>query len=467
MATPLTLYNTLTRKKEAFTPITPGKVGMYSCGPTVYSEAHIGNLRAFVFADTLKRVLTYNGFDVMHVINITDVGHLTSDADEGEDKMEKGAKRDGVSVWDIAKRYTDAFMRDSRALNIIEPKVWCKATDHIKEQIEQVKILEEKGFTYQTEDGIYFDTSKLDDYGKLARLKVDKLQEGARVDMGGKKHKTDFALWKFSPKDEKRAMEWDSPWGKGFPGWHIECSAMSTKYLGKHFDIHTGGMDLIPVHHTNEIAQSESAWQKPWVNYWLHNEFLVNDKGKMAKSAGEFLTLHSLLEKGYDALDYRYFLLTGNYRQQLMFSWEAMDSAKQSRARLLNIIEELPEQQEQSGGERAVELMESYKNEFLNAVNDDLNTPTALATLWNALRDKRLGKKEELALVKSFDHVLGLGLLDKQKLDIPQEILDLAEQRERARRSKDFALSDKLRDEIKAKGYQINDQKEGWKIKKV
>jgi len=463
MAKELTLYNTLTRTKETFRPLRTGKVGMYSCGPTVYSDAHIGNLRAFVFADTLKRVLTYNGFAVTHVMNITDVGHLTDDADAGEDKMEKGAKREGVSVWDIAKRYTDAFMRDIKALNIIEPTRWCKATDHIKEQIAQVEVLEKKGYTYETGDGIYFDTSKLDDYGKLARLKAVELQEGIRVDMGGKKHKTDFALWKFSPKEKKRAMEWESPWGTGFPGWHIECSAMSSKYLGKQFDIHTGGIDLIPVHHTNEIAQSECAWgKKPWVKYWLHNEFLVNDKGKMAKSSGEFLTLNALTKKGYAALDYRYFLLTGNYRQQLQFSWEAMDSAKQSRERLMHIIDELREKEESSEGD-----VKPYEQEFLEAINDDLNTPKALAVLWNVLRDKELGAKEKRTLTEEFDSVLGLKLLEEEQPDIPQEITDLAEKREAARKKKDFTTSDKLRDEIAKRGYRIDDTKDGWKIKKV
>ncbi len=459
----LTLYNTLSREKEAFTPLKAGKVGMYTCGPTVYNYAHIGNLRSYVFADVLRRVLTYNGLEVTQVMNITDVGHLTSDADEGEDKMEKGAAREGKTVWEIATFYTEAFNSDIHKLNIMEPSTWCKATDHIQEQIDQVKALEAKGVTYTTEDGVYFDTSKLDDYGTLARLKIDDLQEGARVDIGEKKNKTDFALWKFSPKDEKRAMEWDSPWGTGFPGWHIECSAMSSKYLGEQFDIHTGGIDHIPVHHCNEIAQAETAFgKKPWVKYWLHGEFLVMDKEKMAKSGENFLTLAVLEEKGYHPLDYRYLCLTAHYRQQLSFSWESMDTAKHSRERLMNIVSDLRDEEEGSKGDT-----KKYEQEFLDAVDDDLNVPQALAVLWNALRDKELGKKEKLALTEKFDSVLGLGLLEQEKLDIPQDVIDLAEKREQARKAKDFALSDKLRDEIKAKGYQVDDQKDGYKIKKL
>jgi cysteinyl-tRNA synthetase len=458
----LQLYNTLSREKEEFVPLKEGEVGMYSCGPTVYHYAHIGNLRSFVFADTLKRVLKLNKYKVKHVINITDVGHLTDDGDDGEDKMEKGAKRDGKSVWDIAKFYTEAFLADIKALNIEEPFLWSKATEHIQEQIEQIKEIEAGGYTYKTEDGIYFDTSKMEEYGKLGRIKIEELQAGARVDMGGKKNKTDFALWKFSPTDEQRAMEWESPWGTGFPGWHIECSAMSTKYLGKQFDIHTGGKDLSQVHHCNEIAQAEAAYgKKPWVKYWLHNEFLVNDKGKMAKSKGEFLMLPTLTEKGYPALSYRYFLLSGHYRQQLMFSWEAMDSAKQSYERLKNIVEELQE----TAGEEKGEVEQSHHEKFLEAVNDDINTPQALAVVWDLLREKELSPETKLATVEEFDSVLGLNLLEKEDLEIPQEIIDLAEQREQARAEKDWAKSDTLRDEIAAKGWQILDGKEGYKIK--
>lgn len=451
----LKLYNTLTRKKELFTPITPGKVGLYSCGPTVYHYAHIGNLMSYVFADTLKKVLEYNGLKVNHVINITDVGHLTSDGDEGEDKLEKGAKREGKSVWDIAKFYTDAFMKDISLLNIASPTTWCKATDHIQEQIDQVKIIEKKGYTYKTSDGIYFDTSKLDDYGKLARLKVEDLQAGARVDIGEKHNKTDFALWKFSPTNEKRAMEWESPWGVGFPGWHIECSAMSSKYLGKHFDIHTGGIDHIPVHHTNEIAQSEVAFGKPWVNIWMHNEFLIMDSGKMSKSSGEFLTLQALIDKGYKPLHFRYFLYTAIYRQQLTFNFEALDSAKNSYDRLKNIIKEL----KQKSGEDNPELVVKYEEEFHNAINDDLNMPQAMATLWNVLRDNDLSSKDKLGLCELFDKVLSLDLLKEEKLEVPQEVIDLAKERLKAKIAKDWNKADELRDKIKELGFLIKDKK--------
>jgi len=483
MAKPLTLYNTLSREKEVFMPLSPPKVGMYTCGPTVYNYAHIGNLRSYIFADILRKTLAYNGYDVEQVMNITDVGHLTDDADAGEDKMEKGAAREGKNVWEIAEQYTSAFKRDMKKLNIAEPTIWCKATAHIKEQIALVRALIEKGVTYETSDGIYFDTSMIDDYGKLARLKPEALEGGKRVDLGEKRQKTDFALWKFSPKEEQRAMEWifDGPRSGmlvtramratltpeekrrlGFPGWHIECSAMSSKYLGEQFDLHTGGIDHIPVHHTNEIAQAETAFgKKPWVKYWMHGEFLVLEKEKMAKSGENFLTLSVLEKKGYDPLDYRYLCLTAHYRQQLTFSWDAMKTAKQSRERLRNIIDELRGREESKGDPAP------YKQAFLEEINDDLNVPKGVATLWNALRDKGLGSKEKLSLVKEFEKVLSLGLLQEDAVSIPEEIVTLAEKREKARERKDFKESDRLRDEIKAKGYQINDTKEGWKIKKV
>jgi len=467
MAKHLVLYNTLTREKEKFSPLHPPSVGFYSCGPTVYNYAHIGNLRCYLFNDTLKRALRANSYRVTHVMNITDVGHLTSDADDGEDKMEKGSQREGKSVWDIAAHYTEQFKKDLADLNIQEPDIWCKATDHIPEQIAQVQVLEEKGYTYTTGDGVYFDTTKLKDYGKLARLNIEQLEAGARVEVGDKKHKTDFALWKFSPTDTKRQMEWPSPWGIGFPGWHIECSAMSSKYLGEQFDIHTGGIDHIPVHHTNEIAQAEAAFgKKPWVKHWLHNEFLVLDQGKMAKSGEGFLTLETVKQKGYDPLDYRYLCLSAHYRQQLKFSWEALDTAKASRQRLLNIVDELRGQAEQSGGDHAVKKMEHLELEFLDAINDDLNTPQALAVLWNALRDAELGKIEKIELLIRFDEVLGLKLLEKNEEEIPDGIVALAEQREAARKAKEWKRSDELRNEIQVKGYEILDGKEGYKIKK-
>ncbi|MBU2542036.1 cysteine--tRNA ligase, partial [Patescibacteria group bacterium] len=352
----LKLYNTLSRKKEEFTPLKKGlfkskEVGLYTCGPTVYNYAHIGNLRSYVFEDILKRTLEYNKYKVKHVMNITDVGHLTSDADEGEDKMEKGAKREGKTAWEIAEFYTQAFKSNLHDLNIEEPNIWCKATDHIPEQIKLVQKLIEKGVTYETSDGIYFDTTKIDDYGKMANLKNQKLKAGERVDMGEKKNTTDFSLWKWSSRHSelhperptgsegslsspKRQMEWKAFGRMGFPGWHLECSAMATKYLGEQFDIHCGGIDHIPVHHTNEIAQSETATgKKPWVKYWLHNEFLnmanpsTGAQGKMAKSAGNFITLDTLKTHNINPLAYRYFLLQTHYRKQLSFSWEALEAA--------------------------------------------------------------------------------------------------------------------------------------------
>jgi len=457
----ITLYNTLTRKKEAFT--TKDVVGLYTCGPTVYAYAHIGNLRTYVFEDVLKRVLLYNNFIVNHVMNITDVGHLTSDADEGQDKMEKGAAREGKTVWEIAAFYTQAFEDDIHKLNIHDPDIWCRATDHIHEQIEQIKTLEKNGLTYQTEDGIYFDTSKLDDYGKLAQLNLNDLKAGARTEMRDKKNPTDFALWKFSPKDAKREMEWDSPWGVGFPGWHLECSAMSMKYLGDQFDIHCGGIDHIQVHHTNEIAQAEGATgKKPWVRFWLHGEFLVIDKGKMAKSGENFLTLQTLIDKGYDPLVYRYFCLTAHYRQQLKFSWEALDTAKNSYESIKTKILDLQENPTEGSHD-----VEHHKTAFLNAVNDDLNMPQALAALWDLLKDDAIASKERVATTELFDEVLGLRISTFGTEEIPAEIIELADTREKARVAKDWASSDKIRDEIRERGYVVEDKKEGYVLRKA
>ncbi|MDR2933990.1 MAG: cysteine--tRNA ligase, partial [Rickettsiales bacterium] len=325
------LYNTLTRRVEEFVPLIPGQVSFYSCGPTVYHLAHIGNLRAFILADLLKRMFLANNYTVRNVMNITDVGHLTDDdTDSGEDKMERGAARENKSVWDIARFYTDEFLKDSRALNLLPPTDMPRATDFIAEQIDLVKQLESRGFTYEIPgDGIYYDTSKFAGYGALSGASLDGNRAGARVEFNtAKRNYTDFALWKFSPTDKKRAMEWDSPWGVGFPGWHVECSAMSMAILGPHFDIHTGGVDLSRIHHANEIAQSEPITGAPWVKYWVHNEFLVDKSGdKMSKSKGEFLALSVLIAKGYDPMVYRYFLLLGHYQSQIAFSWESLDAA--------------------------------------------------------------------------------------------------------------------------------------------
>ncbi len=460
----LKLFNTLTRKKEIFNPIRKKHVGWYACGPTVYWYQHIGNLRTYVFNDLLKRVLLYDGFKVKHVMNYTDVGHLTSDADEGEDKIEVAAKREKKSAKEIANYYAKVFEKDLKKLNILFPDIIAKATEHIKEQIELVKILEKKGYTYQTSDGIYFDTSKLKDYGKLGRIKKEGLKAGKRVSIGEKKNKTDFALWKFSEKPGVRQQEWNSKWGIGYPGWHIECSAMSSKYLGKQFDIHTGGEDHIQVHHTNEIAQSEAAFgKKPWVRYWLHGAFLTSKGEKISKSKGGLYTISELEEKGFDALDFRYFCLNTHYRKPLNFSLDRLKGAKNSYERLKNIILDLKSKKDSN----KTKDYEKYKKEFLKSINDDLNIPRALSVLWNVLRDKKLGSKEKLKLVYDFDIVLGLGLKDIKAEKVPSEIKKLVEEREKARKEKNWTKADKIRNEIKKKGYIIEDSDSGYIIKKA
>ncbi|MBN1376760.1 cysteine--tRNA ligase [Candidatus Woesearchaeota archaeon] len=452
----LKLYNTLTRKKEVFKPIKDKKVGMYSCGPTVYWYQHIGNMRSYVFADILKRVLQYNGYKVKHVINVTDVGHLTSDDDTGEDKMEKAVKREKKTAKEIADFYFKKFKEDLKKLNFTEPDKWPKATEHIKDMIDMVQTLIDKGFTYETSDGIYFDTSKLKDYGKLANLNLKKLKAGKRIDMKEKRNKTDFALWKFSEEKGKRQQEWEAFGRTGFPGWHIECSVMSSKYLGEQFDIHTGGEDHISVHHTNEIAQSETAFgKKPWVKYWLHCSWLLFNKGKMSKSKGDILTLEKLEEEGFKPLDYRYFLLNAHYRKQLDFSTEALRNAKNSYERLKNIIAEIKDDKK---------INEKYLKRFEEAINDDLNTPNALSVLWELVRDKK--SEGKIKTIEKMDGVLGLDLLKKEKKYIPEAIEKLAEERLEARTNKDWDKADKLREEINSKGYIIEDTKKGYKIKK-
>ncbi len=452
----LKLYNTLSRKKEDFKPIKKGEVGMYSCGPTVYSYQHIGNLRSYIFSDVLKRVLLYNGFKVKHVMNITDVGHLTSDADEGEDKIEKAAEKEKKEVWQIAEFYWKIFREDFKKLKIIEPDIWCKATEHIHEQIELIKKLDKKGYTYKTDDGIYFNTKKFKNYGKLARLKIKGLQAGKRIDLGEKKNKTDFALWKFSSEPGIRQQEWDSPWGIGFPGWHVECSAMSMKYLGEHFDIHTGGEDHIPIHHTNEIAQSEAATGKKFVNYWIHGAFLTFKGEKVSKSKGGLYTITELEEQGNESLAYKYLCLIAHYKKPLEFSLESLKQAENSYKRLKNLVSEIKDDGK---------INTDYLVEFEKAINNDLDMPSALSILWNLVRNKiAIGK---LGAVKKMDEVLGLDLLKKEKEKIPEEIQELAEKREKARKETNFELADKLREEIRKKGWQVEDTEEGVKLKKI
>lgn len=470
----LRLYNTLTRKTEEFKPLKDKKIGMYACGPTVYNFAHIGNLRAYVFEDILKRVLIANGYSVEHITNITDVGHLTSDADTGEDKMEKGARREGKTAWEIAKFFETAFLDDLRELNILPANKYPRATDHIKEQIELVKKLEGKGYTYKTSDGIYFDTSKLSDYGKLAGLKNQKLEAGKRVEMGGKKNPTDFALWKFSPSGEKRQMEWESPWGVGFPGWHIECSAMATKYLGQPFDIHCGGIDHIPVHHTNEIAQTEAASDKAdkdLAKIWMHSEFLnikadsenhnlsatAKEAVKMAKSGENFITLQSLKDNNFSPLAYRYFLLQAHYRKQLTFSWEALESAQNGLSRLY--FEARGLQKTKAVGDR-----KSYE-QFLELANNDLDLPGALALVWEKINEKKISQS---FLLKA-DKILGLQIkeaLKKKPEKIPTAVMEKVKQRDEARKNKSWQESDRIRRELEEMNYIVEDTKEGTKIRK-
>lgn len=455
------LFNTLTRKKEEFVPIKKSQVGFYTCGPTVYNYAHIGNLRSYIFEDILKRTLLFNKFKVKHVMNITDVGHLTSDADTGEDKMLKGAKREKKTVWEVAEFYTKAFRTDISKLNILPPDIWCKATDHIKEQIKLIEKLEKKGFTYSAGGNVYFDTSKLQDYGKLAKLKLDHSAQSRVEKDKNKKNPLDFVLWFTKSKFDDQAMKWPSPWGKeGYPGWHLECSAMSIKYLGEQFDIHCGGIDHIPVHHTNEIAQSEAATgKKPWVKYWLHNEFLVVGKGvKMAKSGENFLTLSVLEERGFDPLDYRYFCLGTSYRNPLMFSWDAMEGAKVARKKLSDKVLEL----KKKGGK----IDEKYLKRFTTEINDDLNTPKALATMWDVVKDQVLSNGDKYATILKFDEVFGLGLENLKAEKIPADIKKLAEERLKARNDKDWDKADKLREKISKLGWDIGDTKGGYEIKK-
>jgi len=442
------LYNTLSRKKETFKPLHKGKVGMYSCGPTVYWNQHIGNLRTYISNDIIKRVLIYNKFKVKHVINVTDVGHLTSDADVGEDKMEKAAKREGKTAKQISNYYFKLFKDDFKKLNIIEPNVWAWATKHIKEQIDLIKVLEKKGYTYKTSDGIYFDTSKLKNYGKLLKLNFKNLKAGKRIKIGEKKNNTDFALWKFSEKPGVRQQEWKSPWGIGYPGWHLECSAMSSKYLGKQFDIHTGGQEHIPIHHTNEIAQSETAFgKKPWVKYWVHFAWLLFKGEKVSKSKGGLYTISEIEKKGFDPLIFRYLTLTTSYRKPLNFSMSNLKSAQNTYNRLKENIVSIKDDKK---------LNKKYLKEFEKVINDDFDMPNALQVLWGLIRDSKAEGK--IKTLKEMDKVFGLDLL---KSDVPPTIKKLADDREKLRKKKDWKGADRIRGKIEKQGYVVKDEKEG------
>jgi len=457
------LYNTLTHKKEEFKPIKDKKVGLYTCGPTVYDYAHLGNLRTYIFEDILKRALALDGYRVKHVMNVTDVGHLVSDADEGEDKMMKALRREGLepnlrSLKKLANKYFLIFKNDLRRLNIIEPDVWCKATEHIKEQIDLIRILKDKGYAYETPDGIYFDTTRLEDYGKLTGQPREELAPGARVKVREeKKNPLDFALWmKAVGRHKNHVMQWESPWGKGFPGWHIECSAMSRKYLGQPFDIHCGGIDHIPVHHTNEIAQSEAAYGVPLANYWLHGEFLTVREGKMAKSAGTFITLRDVIKKGYDPLAFRYLSLTAHYRSKLNFTWNSLTAAQNALNTLRN---------ESRYWLKSKKPNSEWMEKFKEAINDDLDTPKALAQLWLVVKSR--DDKEKAATILEYDKVLGLSLhkFVNKIPRVPGKIKKLAQEREKAREKKEWEKADEIREKIEQEGYTVEDASKGPLIK--
>ncbi|GHV25792.1 cysteine--tRNA ligase [Spirochaetia bacterium] len=472
----LTLYNTLGRKLQVFEPVNAKEVGFYGCGPTVYNYAHIGNLRAYVTHDILVRTLRERGYKVTHVMNITDVGHLSGDNDDGDDKMVKSAEERGKSVLEIADFYTKAFFNDTRRMNILRPTVVCKATEHVGEMIALIKRIEANGFTYQSGGNLYFDITKFPAYGELALLNLDERKvsgpEVRRTEADeNKRNPYDFVLWFTKSKFENQALVWDSPWGRGYPGWHIECSAMSIKYLGDQFDIHAGGIDHISIHHSNEIAQSEAATGKhPWVKYWVHNEFLIQDKGKMSKSAGTFLTLQTLIDAGYHALDYRYFLLGAHYRSQVQFSYEALDGARNARKSLGDRIRALAEKAGALPGD-TVNLTgkaAGYLEAFNKAMDEDLNTPRALAELWGLLRDQTIESADALAAAFVMDHILGLNLAAEAQREenrgTPEEraeIEALIAERTEAKKAKDFATADRIRNTLKERGILLEDSPKG------
>lgn len=460
------LQNTLSGEIELFEPVVPGEVSMYHCGPTVYNRAHIGNMRAYVFADVLKRFFLYEGYKVNQVINITDVGHLTDDSDDGEDKVEKRAREAKLSAQDIVTEVTKQFFADLKSLNInTENTLFPKATEHIKEQIEMIEVLEKKGHTYTTSDGVYFNTETFPPYGKLGNIDIDNLKEGARVEKNlEKKNPTDFALWKFSKPEDKRQQEWESPWGKGFPGWHIECSAMSKKYLGDTFDIHTGGVDHIPVHHNNEIAQSESANEKAQANFWLHFKHILINNEKISKSLGNDVYIDDLLNKNISPLAYKYWLLTADYKTQINFTWDAVTASKTAFEKLLIQI---------SNFEKDGTVNKTYKERFSKLLADDLNTPQAIALIWELMKNPDVTDADKRATILDFDKVLGLNmeaiasLASKIEINIPKHIQDLINEREIARKNKDFVKSDALREMILDEGYDVKDTPEGPKISLV
>ncbi|MBZ9606808.1 cysteine--tRNA ligase [Clostridium estertheticum] len=464
------VYNTMTRKKDEFVPYKEGKVGMYTCGPTVYNYAHIGNLRTYIFEDVLKKSLEYFNYKVKHVMNVTDVGHLQSDGDEGEDKMALGASREHKTVWEIAKFYEDAFFEDCKKLNIKRPTIVCRATDHIQDMIDFIKKLEEKGYTYVSNGNVYFEIDKFEDYTKLANLSIDELKAGSRIEIDpNKKNPLDFVLWFTNSKFSNQIMQWESPWGKGFPGWHLECSAMSVKYIGECLDIHCGGVDHIAIHHTNEVAQSEGVLGHKWVKYWMHGEFLVLDSGKMSKSTGNFLTVARLEEEGYSPLDYRYFCLQSKYRKQLVFSFDSLNDArngyKKLKERIATVLNSINQNDVTSG-----EKTNAYKEKFSSYISDDLNIANAFTVLFDVLKDGELNNKEKAILIEDFDKIFSLDLMtiEKEDTNVDEELINkLIIERTDARESKNWARADEIRNEFIAMNIELFDTKEGttWKVK--
>jgi len=460
----------MTRNKEEIIPANKNKVGMYTCGPTVYNYAHIGNLRTYIFEDALKKSLEYVGYKVKHVMNVTDVGHLQSDGDEGEDKMALGASREHKTVWEIAKFYEDAFFEDCKKLNVKKPTVVCRATEHIEDMIKFVQKLEERGYTYESNGNVYFEIDKFEDYTKLANLSIDELEAGSRIEIDpNKKNPLDFVLWFTNSKFSNQIMQWNSPWGRGFPGWHLECSTMSIKYLGENIDIHCGGIDHIPVHHTNEIAQSEAALGHKWVNYWVHGEFLVLDGGKMSKSSGDFLTVSKLEEEGFSPLDYRYFCLQSKYRKQLVFSFESLKDAQNGYKALKKKIGTILTNIEETNNMNK-ELISGYQEKFKTQISDDLNIANAFTVLNEVIKDGELNNKEKAFLIEDFDKVFSLNLMtiEKESIEVDEKLINhLIEERNIARKEKNYKRSDEIRAQLLEMNIEVLDSKEGtsWRVK--
>jgi len=462
------LYNTLTKKIEVFKPLKDKKVGLYTCGPTVYDYDHLGHAWNYTMADLLRRTLEYLGYKVTHVMNITDVGHLTSDADTGQDKMEKSAKEHKKTAFEIAEYFTNIYLSNRKKMNMLEPTVICKATEHIKEMIKLIERIYEKGAAYIIDDGVYFDVSKYPKYGQLSGNTLEKLKAGARIEVNPqKKHPADFALWKFTPKGVKRQMEWDSPWGRGFPGWHIECSAMSMKYLGESFDIHTGGEDNIFPHHESEIAQAETATGKQFVKYWFHPRFLQVEGQKMSKSLKNFYTLKDLENKEFRPLSLRYLFLTAHYRQRFNFTFKGLEAAQISLEKIREFIRKILT--EKNISKRKTVSLEKYQKEFRATIENDLNIPKALGVLWKLIKNynknqSKFDSKKVYALILDWDKVFGLNLKEVKPIKIPKEITELVEKREECRKKKDFKKADEIRQKIEKSGYLIEDTAKGPKL---